>query len=571
LRLLTNLSVDFKIVFTAALYYLSAEFAFQLAFNDRASLPFWPPGGLALALVVLLGRQVWPGIAIGSLIFTVRNFWFTAIADFQLIVLVSVVITAARTVEPLIADSLLKKLVPGRYPFARTRDSFYFVGITGLATVISSCACALVLLWTGGVIDSQFVNTFFGLWIRDIVGILLFTPLILSLPGFRWRELKLQRVGELAILAVIFIGLLLFLSFQPMKNVFQYALPFAVIPFILWLAARFGDVVLMIVRLAVSLTGIYVTSLGVGPFILAGNSVDSTLLLQVYLVVVNVTALVLSSSVRERNDAQSELRKFNENLESIVVRRTKALKEQIDQRQAAQLQLQQTNDELVKRNAELDNFVYSISHDLRAPITSILGLVNVARVDKGPHIKPAYLDRIEKSALRQDHFIREIMDQSQNRRAMLTREPIQLSNLIDEAFERLTVTEKVDYQKLIEIKQSEPFFCDRWRMQVILNNVLSNAIRFRNGHEPVVKIEARVDERTAFLKIDDNGRGIGKEHLPNIGKMFYRATDEHAGSGLGLYIVREALQRLAGTMNIESRVGEGTSVRLMIPELAEGS
>jgi signal transduction histidine kinase len=565
---LANWSVDFKIVFTAALYYLSAEFAFQLAFDDRASLPFWPPGGVALALVVLLGRQVWPGIAIGSLIFTVRNFWFTTIADFQLIVLVSAVITAARTVEPLIADVLLKKFVPGRYPFSRTRDAFYFVGITGVATVLSSGLCAFVLLWTGGVANPQFVNTFFGLWIRDIVGILVFTPLILSLPTFRFRALNLQRAGELAILAILFMGLMVFFSFQPMKNVFQYALPFAVIPFTLWLAARFGDVVLMIVCLVVSLTAIYITSLGLGPFILAGNAVDSTLLLQVYLVVVNVTALVLSSSVRERNDAQSALSRFNEDLESIVVRRTEALKEQIEQRHEAQLLLQRTNDELVKRNAELDNFVYSISHDLRAPITSILGLVNLAKVDKSALVKSVYLDKIEKSALRQDYFIREIMDQSQNRRATLTRDPIEFSTLIDEVFDRLNTTEKMDYQKLVDIQQSEPFYCDRWRMQVILNNVLSNAIRFRNGHEPVVKIEARIDERKAFLRIDDNGRGIGQEHISNLGKMFYRATDEHAGSGLGLYIVRETLQRLAGSINIESRVGEGTSVQLMIPELA---
>src|SRR5205085_2194412 len=132
--------------------------------------------------------------------------------------------------------------------------------------------------------------------------------------------------------------------------------------------------------------------------------------------------------------AQSALRKFNEDLESIVVRRTEALKEQIDQRHQAQIQLQRTNDELIKRNAELDNFVYSISHDLRAPITSILGLVNLAKVDKGSLVKPVYLEKIEKSALRQDYFIREIMDQSQNRRSTLTREPIEFCTLIDEVF-----------------------------------------------------------------------------------------------------------------------------------------
>jgi signal transduction histidine kinase len=567
---LANWSIDFKIVLTAALCYLSAEFAFQLALDDRASLPFWPPGGIALALVILLGRHVWPGIAIGSLIFTVRNFWFGAYENMQLMILVSLAITAARTFEPLIGAVLLNRLVPGRYPFSRTLDSLYFIGVTCVATLVSSGVGSLALIGSGGVAEAQLVNTFLGLWARDIVGVLLFAPLILSLPGFRWREFTLQRAGEVAILIVVFGGLITLFSLDPLKDVFQYALPFALIPFILWLAVRFGDVVLMVTCLMVSLVAIYLTSLGVGPFELEGNSLDSTLLLQVYLVVVNVTALVLSSSVRERNDAQAALRRFNENLEAMVTRRTVALREQIEQRAEAQLELQRMNDELIKRNTELDKFLYSASHDLRAPISTILGLVNLARLDKGPDIKSRYLNMIEKSSRKQDYFIREIMDQSQNRKGELKREPIQLSTLIEDAFGQLDDVEIGAYQKLIDIKQHEPFFCDRWRLQVILNNLLSNAIRFRNGHSPLVKIEARVDNRTAFLRIDDNGRGIGEEHLSNLGKMFYRATDHGAGSGLGLYIVRETLQRLCGSIDIQSRVGEGTSVQLMIPEVAEG-
>jgi signal transduction histidine kinase len=566
-RVLQNWSVDFKIVFTAALYYLSAEFAFQLAFDDRASLPFWPPGGIALALIILLGPQVWPGIAIGSLIFTVRNFWFGVMDGSQLIIAVSVVVTAARTLEPLLGSALLNRMVPGRYPFSRTLDSFYFVGITGLATLLSASICFITLVWSGVVGNDQMVITFFGLWARDVVGVLLFTPLLLAIPAIKWREFTLQRSGELAILALLFAGLIMFFNLELMENIFQYALPFAVIPFILWLAFRFRDVVVMIACLAVSITAIYFTSTQVGPFQLAGSEVDSILLLQVYLVVVNVTALVLSSSIRERNDAQVELRRFNENLEAAVAKRTAALKEQIQQRYDAQIALQLTNDELVKRNAELDKFVYSTSHDLRAPISTILGLVNLARIDKGANLKTVYLDMIEKSMRRQDHFIREIIDQSHNRRGTLKREPIHFSSLIEEVLQRLDEEKIGDFQKVIDINQKEDFFSDRWRLQVILNNLLNNAIRFRNGHEPLVKIEARVDGQTAFLKIEDNGRGIGEEHLGNLGKMFYRATDQGAGSGLGLYIVRETLDRLAGTMNIESRIGEGTSVLVRIPEL----
>jgi signal transduction histidine kinase len=100
-----------------------------------------------------------------------------------------------------------------------------------------------------------------------------------------------------------------------------------------------------------------------------------------------------------------------------------------------------------------------------------------------------------------------------------------------------------------------------------LNNIISNAIRYRNGHDPVIKVNVDISEHTATIAIEDNGKGIEKDHLPNIYKMFYRATDDGAGSGLGLYIVKEAIEKLNGQINIESEVGKGTTVKFLIPAL----
>ncbi|HLT71424.1 MAG TPA: HAMP domain-containing sensor histidine kinase, partial [Cyclobacteriaceae bacterium] len=111
-----------------------------------------------------------------------------------------------------------------------------------------------------------------------------------------------------------------------------------------------------------------------------------------------------------------------------------------------------------------------------------------------------------------------------------------------------------------------------WRLKVILNSLISNAIRYRNGKDPIIKVKVRVGEEKARVSIEDNGKGIAKEHLSNVFKMFYRATDDGHGSGLGLYIVKEAVERLNGSIKINSKVGEGTTVNLEIPAMtAQGS
>jgi signal transduction histidine kinase len=213
--------------------------------------------------------------------------------------------------------------------------------------------------------------------------------------------------------------------------------------------------------------------------------------------------------------------------------------------------------------------VYSVSHDLRAPISSILGLINLAKKDK-PGNAVMYLDMVEKSARQQDYFIREILDQSRNARLEVKREPVQLTGLIEETFDQLSHAnlKGAQVEKIVAIDQSEDFYCDKWRLKIILNNLISNAIRYKNGREPVIRVTGTVQDKKVQIRIEDNGRGISKEHLPNLGKMFYRATDEGAGSGLGLYIVKETLAKLNGTMSIDSTEGEGTTITVEIPEVA---
>ncbi len=412
------------------------------------------------------------------------------------------------------------------------------------------------------------MKTGFSLWVGNAVGILLFTPFVLAIAQQHLYKFSSEKGIEIGIFLILITSIYGLFQVDYLRPTLAHALPFLVLPFLLWLAFRFDLMVAVAGVLATSLFAIYVTIIGQGPFVLT-ESYNSMLLLQIFISVISISTIILSATVKERAEAQGKLKEFNFNLEGMIQDRTKEPNDEIGTRKQAEETLHHTNQELSKRNTELDNFVYSVSHDLRAPIASVLGLINLAKKDGDGAMKDMYMEMIHKSALQQDNFIKEILDQSRNSRLEVKREEIIFEDLIDETFTQLrfaTSTGK-GVDKIVNVHQERPFYSDRWRLKVILNNIISNAIRYRNGKDPVIQVDVEIQEHAVTLAIKDNGKGIDKDHLPNVYKMFYRATDDGAGSGLGLYIVKETIDKLHGKIAIESEVGKGTTVKMEIPEI----
>jgi signal transduction histidine kinase len=550
------------------LYYLAARLGYFFAFENSNALPTWPPSGIAFGLMIMLGRQTWPGIMIGSLVANIMANWNNPGLPAQTIIIISSLIAVCNTLEAVVGYYLVKHWIKSDFPFKSTKNTYRFL-FASLLMCLFGAGLGTMGLYSNGVIDnSSVLPTAFSWWVGNVVGILLFTPFILACAEKIELRIPRKKLIEIGIFAFMLIGIYLLLHIDYLVPTLLRALPFLVLPFLLWLAFRFDLIVAIAGILITSLISIYVTILGTGPFNLT-DSYNSMLLLQIFIGVMSISTIILSATVKERLEIQQKLQLFNENLETMVLDRTSALNEEITTRKKAEEKLQRTNQELSKRNTELDNFVYSVSHDLRAPIASVLGLINLAKKDIDIHMKDMYLDMINKSTLQQDHFIKEILDQSRNSRLEVKREEILFQPLIDETFMQLKYATNAGLlvEKVINVNQEEPFFSDRWRLKVILNNIISNAIRYRNGRDPVIKVNVDIIKNAAMVAIEDNGKGIEKDHLPNIYKMFYRATDDGAGSGLGLYIVKEAIEKLNGQINIESEVGKGTTVKLQIPAL----
>lgn len=562
---------DLKIILVVLLYYLSARLGYFLAFKNITALPAWPPSGIAFALIILLGRSSWPGITIGSLIANIMAYWNNEALQPHSIIMISSFIAIGNTAEALVGTLLVKKWIKESFPFNNTKNAFRFLFVSMVMCMLGSGIGTTTLYLNGVITEADFLKTGFSWWVGNVVGILLFTPFILSIA--RKHELKFS--GEKAIEVGIFVISIIIISFllkvDYLNNTLVHALPFLVLPYLLWLAFRFDLTIAITGVLIASIVSLYYTTNAMGPFVVSGGTDSAMLLLQIFIGVISISTIVLSATVRERSDAQRALQEFNESLEGKIQARTRQLNEEINTRKHTEENLQYANHELSKRNAELDNFVYSVSHDLRAPIASVLGLTNLAKKDVDIVMKDIYLDKIHSSAVLQDDFIKEILDQSRNARLEIRREEINFEPLIEDTFDQLKFATSTarHVQKVITVRQDKPFYCDQWRLKVILNNIISNSIRYRNGKDPVIKVNVQITDSVARLEIQDNGKGIAKEHLDKVCKMFYRATDDGAGSGLGLYIVKEAIDKLHGLIHIDSEIGKGTIVTLEIPEIIE--
>ncbi len=559
---------DLRIVFVALLYYLSARLGYFLSFEGTNALPSWPPSGIAFALIILLGRSSWPGITIGAMIANLLAYWNNQELSQNTLITISSFIAIGQTLETLAGNFLVKVWIKDDYPFKSTKDTFRFLFVALFMSIIGAITGTLSLYFNGAILSGALIQNGFTWWVGNVVGILLFTPFILAIANKNKINFHSEKIMEGGIFVASIIGVYFMLRMGYFNSTLINSLPYLLIPFLLWLAFRFDLLAAITGTLVASLISIYFTIHNSGPFIQT-NTTHSMLLLQIFIGVISISTIVLSATVAERLVAQNELKLFNANLEEMVQERTRELNIEIINRNETESKLLTTNKELIKRNAELDNFVYSVSHDLRAPIASVLGLINLAKRDKDPSMKNTYLDKINNSALQQDNFILEILDQSRNSRLEIKKEEILFQPLIDETFNQLNFATStgVEVERIINVNQTGTFYSDRWRLKVILNNIISNSIRYRNGRDPVINVHVKIADRKAFVEIEDNGRGIPNEHLPKVCQMFYRATDDGAGSGLGLYIVKETIDKLQGSITIESEEGQGTTVRLVIPEL----
>ena len=226
--------------------------------------------------------------------------------------------------------------------------------------------------------------------------------------------------------------------------------------------------------------------------------------------------------------------------------------------------------ELQKANYELDNFVYHASHDLRSPLRSIMGLINLLRLEKTTSGKENCLELIEGSIKRLDMLVIDLLQISKGNRSGNSKEEVSFVSEINNSITNFYHVDDSEGIRIItKVNQPVDFISDLTRIRIILNNLISNAIKYRSNkrEESYILVEAIVTKEQVLIKIEDNGEGIPKGKLSSIFDMFYRATDNNQGSGLGLYIVKNVVEKLGGKIRVTSEENCGTVFELNIPNL----
>jgi signal transduction histidine kinase len=561
---------DFRIVAVAILYLVTAQLSLLLVFPGTGNYPVWLQSGMALAVMILLGYRVWPGILIASLItYSVVFINQGVIMNTNAILAISS-IAMANVVEALVGYRLYNMFIRNsNTPYERTSNTFKFLFIILGIALIGSIVYTFTI--NGFLHSSELFGskTFLFNYLAEVSGLWLVTNFVLSWTKGRthWK-ITWWSTAETVFYTTAIALILIVMNRQDLSVALERSFPFLIIPFLLWVAFRSSIQAASTVVLAISLYSIYITILGSGPFLLSSDQQGSLLLLQLFVIVIAVTIVILSAAVYERTEAKRKLEKFNENLEAAVEDRTKELDEEIKTREKTEHKIRVSNTELRKTNEELDNFVYKVSHDLRAPISSILGLVNIAKNDNAVENMLACVDQIEKSATTQDNFIKDIIELTKNARMKPKSQKINFKKLVDETFEYLQYSMHAKTPKpKLHLDQKKDFYSDGNRMKVIFNNIISNSIKYSDPKRTEIDINVEVLNGHAKINIEDKGNGIEKKYQDDVFKMFFRATDQNAGSGLGLYIVKETVSKLNGNISLESEINKGTTLKMRLPNM----
>ncbi len=265
--------------------------------------------------------------------------------------------------------------------------------------------------------------------------------------------------------------------------------------------------------------------------------------------------------------ANTQLQQMNDHLEEIVKERT--------------AEIYQKNDELTKINEDLDMLIYRASHDFKGPIATILGLSNLGTMLSEPGSSGLeFFEQIDYTAHKMDRMLDKLHQISYIRGKQIEKSwvnfehifgeiKINLKNMIDQSNPNIT----------LNIDDNTSLYFDEETLTIILQNLVENALHFRkedvtphiqinvqkNTHYPLEHQDSEQQQNWLYILIEDNGVGISPEHLPKIYDMFFRGSELSKGNGLGLYVVKDALERLNSSIEVESKSNDFTKFHIKIP------
>ncbi len=563
-KTLNRLSIDyqnprwwFDVLVIAMSYYITSWLVLKKMPVSAYGTPVWPATGFAIGFLLLWGRSRWFGVFLGA---TLTN--YIGIKPLILAVFGGI----GTTLGSLLSVTLILRL---------TRTN-YFLNQVNHVVIFSFCS-----LFTGTVLQSligvmtvclggyepwnKYLEVFWGWWIGDAIGILVFTPLVLTWYG-NIREFKIKSLLDRELLVTVFtliiVSYFTFIKSQPVE--------YLLLPPLLWSAFRFRGKITTLLVAIMSMLAAIATSYKMGIFYEVALKSNSILLLQLFIGVLAVTVIAILSIVAENHQAKLNLQIVNTELEQRVYARTRDLQE-------SETKAKELASKAETANQAKSIFIANMSHELRSPLNAIIGFSQLMlRANNLPYDQYENAGIIYRSGEYLLTLINHILDLSKIEagKATLNVHDFDLYRLLNDLEDMLHLRASNEGLNLIfnHGENIPRYICtDSVKLRQVLINLISNSIKFTRKGKITVSVNRKDTEITDVFLLDfqvrDTGVGIATAELSKLFDAFSQAQagkEMQEGTGLGLAISSKFVQLMGGDIVVESELGKGTTFQFSI-------
>jgi signal transduction histidine kinase len=535
----------FEVLGAATVYFATAKLGLELAMAARQVSIIWPATGLALALLVLRGRRLWPAILLGAFAANVLN---------DTSVLASAGIAAGNALEALIGATLLQRV--GFQPAMRRLHDVasLFLLAACLSTISSASVGVATLCLTGAVPWSAFPSLWSTWWIGDAIGDLVTAPLVFVWADQARNRRRLQRLTEAAFLlcSMLLLSLAVFVDHG---SVVPYPVHYLIFPAVIWAALRLGQHATATLVFGAMAVTIVATLAGRGPFV-TSNMGASLLQVALFMAVVAVTGLFLGAATAERNRAE---RRRSEDYARLRLS---------EERLALQAE------ELAAADRRKDEFLAVLGHELRNPLAPLQNGLELLALGGNDQALVTHARQVMERQLR--HLVRlvdDLLDVARIRsgKIVLEIERVELAAMIASAVELARPLIDARSHELQVILPPDTLWtdADRIRLPQLLANLLNNAAKYTDEGGKITLSVAQL-EAQIVISVRDTGIGMDSEALGNVFEIFAQAAGPtHAvqgGLGVGLSLARSIAELHGGILTAHSEgPGKGSEFMLRLP------
>jgi signal transduction histidine kinase len=504
----------------AVIYLIAGKLGLMLASLHASASPVWPPAGIALAALLLLGYRAWPAIFVGAFLVNV-----TTAGNFA----TSFAIAIGNTLEALAGAWLVNRFAGGRNIFERPQGVFKFALAAAISTVISPAFGVTSLALTGFADWANYGAIWLTWWLGDATGDLVFTPLVLLwsvASKRRWNKREAAEVGALLLLLVLLSGIV----FGGWLEISARSYPIAFIcgPVVIWTAFRFTQRETATGLFILSAIAVWGTLRGFGPFLRETEN-QSLLALQSWIAVLTITAMALSAGMAERRRIEEEL--------------------------------QQQKSVVETANRTKDHFLAMLSHELRTPLTPVISALESLEIEPAQKddTKSA-LAMIRRNIELETQLIDDLLDFTRIARdkMQLRFAPVDAHLAISNVVEicRAEAESKKIRVRLNLRANTHHVAADAAKFQQIVWNLLKNAVKFTPDDGEIAISSSNPSPEVLTISVCDTGIGMDPQVMQRIFDPFEQGNRSFerrfGGLGLGLAISKSLAQAQGGTLTVQS-------------------